>query len=168
MSLNPSLSLQLLQLSPMKAKAPKIERTKTEIFVRNGEIHHAKRTIPKPKHWSHISKAEGRKGKAKAARKVKLRSVFWHPSNIIDLLLTNKAGTPECRWSISTHLPFRNLTSRDVCYVLAGLHVADRNASAGNIEITLNEDERILVIEDCSQWIKTDAKDEMNPEICNS
>lgn len=149
-----------------------MKKTTNKSWVRNGELR-AKRTLPKAKNWAHVTPAEGRTGKPKRAKPVKLKHVFWPAKSIIDLLLTQKAGTPDCNWSISTNSPFRNLTSRDICYVLTALWRIDGEARWFNqdippIEIQINEDARVFIIEDCSEWIKTEAKDEMAPEICNS
>lgn len=122
-----------------------------------------KTAIPKPKHWSFITPKEGRKGKQKKSKDVKLTNSFWKAKSVVDFLLASKAGVPECNWTISTNSPFRTLTSRDVCYVLQGLqkHPLDL------IEVKFNNPKRVFIIEDCSKWIKSGGEEPLASEMMN-
>ena len=125
-----------------KPKAPR-EKTTHKTYS-GGDVRTVKKTIPKPKHWSFISPAEGRKGKRKI-KKIKTKTAFWDASTLLQRIAEGQAGIGKL--VVTWPDLGRALTFRDLLQLMQSLvlHAYNRGEE---IEVNFTEDGWLIEIVD--------------------
>lgn len=138
-----------------KVATPVQEKHTSKHFVRHGNDE-PKKTIAKPKDWSFRKPVEGRAGKATRSRQVKLTHEFWAATGLLDHLITIKAGTPDCKWTITLDNPARVPTARDILYILNECWQESPDQEVRTVEVEINHNHRVLtIIEEFASIAKT-------------
>lgn len=77
---------------------------------------------PKPKDWAFVTKSEGRKGKPKRAKEIKLKDCVMASNILLNTLLQSvQLGHPLSRWTVTMENPMRVPTSNDAVRIYVWL-----------------------------------------------
>lgn len=98
---------------------------------------------PKPKDWASVRPSEGRTGKSKRAKEVKLRLVLMPGYSLMEKLLEIKATHIQSRWLLTFMEPKRTPTSEDILYILYSLRNENINTM---FEVEYSDKSRVLNI----------------------
>jgi hypothetical protein len=126
----------------MKTKPPK-EKTTHKTYS-GGDVRTTKKTIPKPKNWSFISKGEGREGKQER-KKIKMERVFLSCRDLLNRLAYGSAGFSKLVVTIPAL--GRDLTFRDHLQLLHYL-VKFSQDSEQHVLVNMSQDNHFIEIEE--------------------